>query len=257
MIITRQPHDSGDPVGVFAVSVDPMTMDKMASVLAGIKWAELPEAKGGDISGAALSIEYVHGSKLVQREFNSWNKEFLEALKPVMSQLDSLEALMMKTPVRAIKISVARTKTGFAVTWLNIGTGDVVIGDPRTLKTEGNPATRGYVAVTALPASKPGVMTIYPRPTKIDLAPSAGALRPVTLAPGKPFTLDSVPWAPPAPGDYSAEAGWIDYDGADLPANAVMPTVPDPDHLNDKRPYRFRGAVFSGGGLYFTEEKPR
>lgn len=247
MFINRWNPDLPKPIGLFGDRLTREAREALSASIEATKWAELPPAKGGDVSGAQLTIEYARGGQMIRRVFNSYNLELLRALAPVMSAIDGVLDQAAHHPLRVVELGIKRTPTGFRVSWRNIGTGPIAIADPRLPASAGGPATRGRVKVTAVPPSRPGVDLPIPEPSWVELEPAKGTPSPITLAPGQTLELDSVPWKPAGPGEYVARASWIDYVGPTLDPHAVMDAVPDPSHVDDSRPYVVRGGTFSTG----------
>ncbi len=256
MAINRFHPNLPKPIGLFADTLARDARDALADSVAAIKWAELPPAKGGDVSGATLTIEFARGVQIIRRVFNSHNLELVQALGAVLSEIEKVEQQVMTRPLRALQLGVKRTPTGFRVAWRNIGTGPLLLADPREPRSPSKPGTRGYVEVTALPPPRPGWDPPMPKPITLDLEAAAGALNPVTLAPGQALELDTVAWKPTAPGDHVAGASWIDYTGPAVDAHAVMESAPDPNRPDDGRPYLLRGGAFAAG-IEFKAERGR
>lgn len=255
MSINRFNPDLPRPIGLFAETLTPEARDALANAVSAVKWAELAQPKRGDVSGATLTIEYARGVQIIRRSFNSYNLEFVQALGPLMNAIEEVQTALMTRPVRALQLGIARSATGFRVSWKNIGTGAVMIADPRELQANGA-STRGQVKVTAVPVARPGWDPPLPVSLSVDLAPAAGPANPITLAPGQTLEVDTVPWKAAALGDYVAKASWIDYVGPAVDPDAVMDVVPEPNGTDDGRPYRLRGAAFSNG-VGFKVEKGR
>ena len=72
--------DLPKPIGLFADRLAPEARDALGSAVAAVKWAELPQPKRGDASGATLTIEYARGAQIVHRSFNSYNLELVQAI---------------------------------------------------------------------------------------------------------------------------------------------------------------------------------
>jgi hypothetical protein len=243
-------------VGLFATTLSKEQVAALGAALEAIKWNELPDLKGGDISAAALSIDYARGSKIVQRAFNARNWDFMNAISPVMSQTSDLMNLVGTHPARAIHVAVARTASGLRLILRNVGTGPVIVADPR--KSDGPGKTHGSVGV-ARDEDGPQTNTFSPPiPLQpVALAPLGDAPPFVTLASGKSLEVDTVPWTPPKSGSYFSRGKWEDYGGPEIDPKTMMPTVPEPDKIeSDARPYRIRGAAFSGV-LRFPGKKDR
>jgi hypothetical protein len=247
MAINRFHPNLPKPIGLFADTLKRDARDALADSVAAIKWAELPPAKGGDVSGATLTIEFARGAQIIRRVFNSHNLELIQALGSVLSEIEKVEEQVMTRPLRALALGIKRTAAGFRVAWRNIGSGPLLIADPREPRSPGDPGTRGYVEVTALAPARPGWDPPLPKPIRLELEPATGALKPVTIAPGQALELDTVAWKPTAPGDHVADANWIDYAHPAVDVQAVMESVPDPNRADDGRPYLLRGGAFSPG----------
>ena len=247
MSINRWNPDLPKPIGLFGDKLNREALEPLSASIETTKWAELPPAKGGDVSGAQLTIEYARGGQVIRRVFNSYNLELVRALAPVMSAIDGVLDHVAHHPLRVLELGVKRTPTGFRVSWRNIGKGPIVIADPRLPAVAPRTGTRGRVSVGAVPPSRPGWDLPIPEPSWLDLEPANGAPSPVTLAPGQTLELDTVPWKPAGPGDYVADASWVDYVGPTFDPHAVMDAIPDPSQMDDARPYVLRGGGFSTG----------
>ena len=247
MSINRWNPNLPKPIGLFGNKLTREASEAISASVEATKWAELPPAKGGDISGAQLTIEYTRGGRVIRREFNSYNLELVRALGPVMSAIDTVLDQVTPHPLRALQLGIKRTPTGFRVSFRNTGTGPILMADPRLPAAAPGTGTRGRVQVTAVPASRPGFDPPIPQPTFVELEPATGTPPPVTLAPGQTLELDTVPWKPAGPGDYVASASWVDYVGPTYDPHAVMDATPDPSHVDDSRPYVIRGGTFSTG----------
>ena len=74
MLLNRNGADRpGLPAGLFATTLSKEQATALREAVEGIKWNELPELRGGDISAAALSLDYSRGSRIIQRSFNAYN----------------------------------------------------------------------------------------------------------------------------------------------------------------------------------------
>jgi hypothetical protein len=255
MSINRFHPDLPKPIGLFADKLAPEARDALASGVSAVKWPELPQPKRGDASGATLTIEYARGAQIIHRAFNSYDRERVQAIGPLLSAIEEVQAQLMNRPARALQLGITRTPGGFRVSWRNIGTGALLIADPREPLANG-PSTRGQVKVTAVPTPRPGWDPPLPTSVTVDLAPAAGPAKPIPLAPGQTLELDTVPWKPDVLGDHVAKASWIDYLGPAVDPATVMDVVPEPNQADDGRPYRLRGGAFSNG-IGFKVEKGR
>jgi hypothetical protein len=170
-----------------------------------------------------------------------------------MTKVDELGSMLIAHPQRAIEISLARTATGFRLVVRNVGTGPVMIADPRQQgPTPGT--TRGSLKVAEWTEQTDFAMVVW---KPVPLQPLGSATEQVTIAPGKTFEVDTVAWTPATPGRYVAEGAWKDYVGPTVDPKAVMPMVPDRHGAEtDARPYVVRGAAFSAY-LNFKVEKRR
>jgi hypothetical protein len=233
------------PIGLFADTVGAGRLDALAAALAAVDWAALPAGQGGDVSAATLTLEYTRGSNRVRRVFNARNANVLAALGPVMAQLDELDAQLLKKPRRALALAVARSRSGFKISWRNVGTGPITITDPRAAGTGAGAATRGFVKLWRLPPARPGWDPPIPTPITVPLVAATGADKPVTIAPGQTFEAVTQPvTAPAAPGEEIVQASWIDYDGPAPASSSSSSSLAE--QVDDKRPYVIRGAAFSG-----------
>ena len=244
LAINRHSGGSALPIGLFALSLDARRLQQFSQIVEGIGWSELPKATGGDITGATLTFEYHRGAKMISRSCNSWNQGFLQALSPMLTPLDALDAELFKHPERALQLSVTRTANGYALIARNPGTGPIVLRDPRAFDATTR-STLGSIRILPLPlVEAPGFLP-DPPPIVLPLIASGGELPPITLAAGSQLQFDAVPWQPPGPGIYRAVAQWTDYQGPGLSKDAALPLLPEADSRTDARPYEIRGLVFS------------
>lgn len=240
------------PVGLFGATLTKMQTAAVGGAVDGIRWAELPQPKGGDINAAILSIDYSAGKKIVQRSFNARNTELLQALAPVMDQVTALSQELEQHPLRALDVSVAQAGTGFRVSVRNVGSGPVLLADPRHLATP-TAGPRATVRVASAPPGMPFSRLLW---ESVPLEPLGAAPAVLTLEPGKAHEVGTVAWAAKAAGDHYVQAVWQDYVGPAVDPKTVMDAIPAPDKLGDPRPYVIRGAAFSGY-TKFTADKPR
>jgi hypothetical protein len=259
MFLNRQGGDLRQPIGLFAMTLTPQQVAALGSSISAIKWNELPEATGGDISAAMLSIDYKHGTRLVQRSFNAQSMAFMKAIGPVITQVGDLGTAMEAHPARALSVSLARTAMGFKLVIRNIGTGPVMISDPRLSGGKGG-GTRGTVGVVKVQKRDPNVFAYPAKLQPVALQPppkdSTKDSATVVIAAGQAHEVETVDWTPPEPGEYRAGGAWQDYVGPTVDPKTIMPTLPDPQHGDDKRPYAIRGAAFADD-ISFTVDKPR
>jgi hypothetical protein len=253
MMVNRHNGNLVHPVGLFGTKLAQMQVEGLAAAIDSIKWGTLPQPTGGDINAATLSIDYAHGSRIIQRTFNARNAEFVRALSPVMSKVDELGSMLIAHPQRAVEVAVVQTASGFRLILRNVGTGPVMIADPRQPgPTPGT--TRGAVKVAEWPEQADFAMAIW---KSVALQSAGNAPDQVTISPGKTFEVDTVAWTPATSGRYVAEGSWKDYVGPAVDPKAVMPMLPDRHGAEtDARPYVVRGAVF-GAYLNFKIEKRR
>ena len=102
MLLTRHNGDLiGRPVGLFADVVPAAKVLPMVEKLDKLARAELPAPTKGDIRASALRLEYQHGSLARTLNFNAQNREFLNAIAPVMDDLDALMSKLLAKPERA------------------------------------------------------------------------------------------------------------------------------------------------------------
>jgi hypothetical protein len=255
MLLNRQGGDLSHPVGLFGVTLAPDRLAAVTAAVESIKWNELPEPTGGDISAATLSIAYTRDKRTIQRSFSARSREFMHAVAPVMTQVEEIGEALEQHPLRALKVEVVRIPRGFKLVIRNIGTGPVMLADARTPgKKPGT--TRGTITIARTELGTEPTSFNRPAFEPLPLQPLGQAPPHVVLAPGQAHEVETVPWTPARPGHYFAGGTWEDYAGPVVDPKAVMPMIPDPDHLNDPRPYVLRGAAFSND-INFTIEKPQ
>jgi len=244
MVLNRYGGDLiNRPVGLFATSLSRSDRAALSAAIEGVDWNALPEPTKGDISAASLELEYSHGSHSVRKAFSASNLELLHALSPVMEQLDRLGGTLLAHPERAISVSVVRTNQGLKLILRNVGTGAVLVADPR-LPSASAGTRRGSIGVARENEASGGFRPL-PTLTPVQLQPPTGPTS-VLLTPGQTLEVETVPWSPSVPGKYMAKATWIDYTGPDANPNSIMPMIPDPStEPGDSRPYAIRGAAFS------------
>lgn len=255
MVLNRHNGDLiGKPVGLFGTQLTPSQTLDIASAIEGTKWAELPQPAKGDINAPMLAIDYAHGLRIIQRSFNARNLEFIRSIEPVMSRVDELGSTLLTKPQRALDIALQRTSGGFKVVFRNVGTGPIIVADPR--RAAGAPgADRVVVNVAEEIEQTPGAFALPPVWKPVALQPLGSAPASVTIAPGRAHEVETVAWAPPASGGkFVAQAIWTDYVGPVVDPSSVMPMVPDPQE-NDERPYVVRGAAFSSFLKFAVERK--
>jgi hypothetical protein len=254
MLLNRHNGDLlGRAVGLFSGSLQHALADSLSSDIEATRWAELPQPTKGDVNSPMLHIDYSHAQVIIRRSFNARNLEFIRSIPGVMKDIDDVGSALLSQPARAVSVAVARTGSGFNLTITNVGTGTVMIADPRP-NAKGEGARAAFKVAESAP-QQPGTFSAPPIFKPLALQPREGDPKPIELAPGKSFTADSVPWPEPAAGGkFVAQASWTDYDGPEVEAKSVMPTMPDPESTADARPYVVRGAAFSKY-LNFTVEK--
>ncbi len=246
MLLNRPGGDLlGKPVGLFATTLTKEQVQALGAAIEEVKWNETGGMKGGDINAATLSLDYGRGSRIIQRDFNAMDGQFLAAIKGVMAQITDLMRMLRRHPARAIDAAVVRSPSGFKFVIRNIGTGPVAIADPRHPGRDDG-STCGWVGAARDVPSDPGTFN-PPTPLQpVGLQPLGLAPPVVTLQAGKSIEVETVAWKPSGAGKYFARGNWRDYAPITGGAKAFLPLVPDPvefDH--DERPYRIRGAVFS------------
>lgn len=253
MLLNRHNGDlAGRSVGLFSGTLQPILAEQLAEDIEATKWADLPQPTKGDVNSPMLHLDYAHNTLIIRRDFNARNLEFIRSIPKVMKDVDDVGSLLASQPARAVNVAVARTSSGFNLTITNVGTGPVIIADPRpNAKGEGARAT---IQVAESPQQQPGSFALPPVWKPLALQPRDAEAKAITLAPGKAFTAESVAWTePPNGGKFVAQAQWSDYAGPQVEAKEVMPMVPDPQS-DDSRPYVVRGAAFSRF-VNFTVEK--
>jgi len=250
MLLNREGGDlPGRPVGLFEATLKKEQILALGTAIEGVKWAETGSLKGGDITAATLSLDYSRGGRIIQRDFNAMNGQFLNAIRPVMDQITDLMTRLSDHPARAIDVAVVQGPAGFRLVVRNVGTGPVVISDPRHPSKDGA-STCGWVGAARDVPPPPGSGPIPLHPVAF---PPLGAAPPlVTIEPGKSIEVDTATWTPSGAGKYFARGNWKDYGPVSGDPKAFLPLIPDPAAFNrDARPYRIRGAAFSKA-LFFT-----
>ena len=243
------------PIGIFGDTLPAPRVASIRDAIERIKWADLPRPRGGDVNAAVISIDYSQGSKVIQRSFSARNAELLQALSPVMSQIDELGPVLMAKPLRAIEIEVERTLAGFKLVIRNIGAGPVVFADAR-LPAGDKAGARGGVSVAEKADGPAGTFVAPPPFRPIAMQPLGTHPPAVTLAPGQTYEAETLPWNPSQGGTFFARATWEDYEGPKVDPNTMLPLVPQPEQLSDPRPYGVRGAIFSKA-LKVVVDRPR
>jgi hypothetical protein len=67
MLVNRHNGDIVHPVGLFGTKLPQLQVEGLAAVIDSIKWGALPKPTSGDVNAATLSIDYAHGSRIIQR----------------------------------------------------------------------------------------------------------------------------------------------------------------------------------------------
>lgn len=254
MLLNRYGGDLAErPVGLFGMALSKPQVAGVAEAIERIKWAELPRPQGGDINAAVLSIDFSRGTKIIQRSLNSRNAELLRELAPVMNQVTALSSALREHPLRAVTVSVAQSGDGFRLTLRNVGSGPVLLADPRHVPP-GSQKTRAVIRVAAAP---PGVDFTDLVWESVPLAPLGSAPAVVILGPGKTHEVNTVAWTAKQGGDHYLQAAWKDYVGPQVNPHDVMDAVPDPDKMGDPRPYVIRGAAFSTDVKFVASRPPQ
>jgi hypothetical protein len=252
LVTTRRGDDTPGPIGLFSTTLTREQTLALAAAVDGIKWNGLPDPAGGDISSAALSIDFSRGKKVIQRSFNSRNSDILDAIAPFMRKMAEIETGLLTKPRRAVDIDVLRTVHGFKLVIRNVGSGPVILADPRT-KVGSTGLTRGTVSVAKREKDPNQFPTFNPVPIQPLDAPPA----PIVLAAGQAHEIETVAWTPSGPGNYFAMAKWEDYTGPAVDPKTVMPAIPDPENIDDPHPFVIRGALFSDDLKFSVEGSHR
>ena len=245
MFLNRHNGDLlGKPVGLFAHTFNADRAAQIVAAVEGTKWADLPQPTKGDVNAAMLAIKYGRGTMIVQRSFNARNLEFIRSIPAVMQQVDDLGTALVTKPIRAVTCDVERTADGLALVLTNVGTGPVVIADPRPADVNDLDAKSSFKVCIEVP-EVPGSFASPPIWQTIALAPRGDAPASITLAPGQSHKVASVPWHPSASeGTYVAQARWQDYAGPAFDQAKHLPLIPEVTKM-DAKPYVVRGAAFS------------
>ena len=258
MLVNRQGGDLPErAVGLFGAVLPVATIAALANALDHIKWGALPQPQGRDVGASSLSIDYARGTRIIQRQFQSDDGEFLDAIAPVMGIWGQVDAKLFANPLRAIDIAVARTEHGFKLIIRNVGTGPVLLAAVGQAAAHARHAPHGVVAV-ALAAEPPRPFADPPAFTPVALQAPADTSHAVPLGPGRTYEIETIAWVPPQPGRYLVRASWEDYVGPEVDPKTVMPMIPEPDHaVQDPRPYVMRGAAFSKTVAFVVDGKRR
>jgi len=258
-LASRQSDDAPGAIGLFGAKLAPDRVSALAKLLTQIRWGQLPEPSGGDINAAQLSIDLKHGKQIVQVGFNAANTgPFMRAVGPVIDLVGEIEHDVAGHPLRALNVTVERTARGLRLSVRNVGVGPVMIADARSRGKAGR-KTRGRIEVgyDGPEGATPPQSELRYDPVALQVPGNDKPYPPVILAPGQAHEIDSIPWAPSAPGKYIIAGSWEDYDGVGADRSAVMPMLPGPDQLADKRPYLMLGAAFSKAVKIVVEPPPR
>lgn len=257
MLLNRHNGDLlGQPVGIFTHTFNPERMTDIVSAFESTKWADLPQPTKGDVNAPMLSVDYGRGTLIIQRSFNARSLEFIRSIPAVMKQVDDLATALVTKPARAVICSVERSTDGFSLVITNVGTGPVVLADPRPAD-ETEATGRGQVKVAIEVPEVPGSFAMPPIWQTIPLALRGDSAASVTLAPGQSHKVPTVPWQPTASeGTYVAQAIWTDYAGPAVDHAKHLPLIPDPTAMDAAKPYIIRGAAFSSY-TKFPAKKPK
>jgi hypothetical protein len=253
VVVTRREGDlPGQPVGLFRRRLDERQLAKLQQVIESIDWAKLPPPKGGNVLANHFAIEYQRGNKLIQRQFNGRNFEFIGAIQTYMEAVAEIIGSIGERPAGLVQVSVAATpdasdpsRRSLQLVIENPGTGSIVITDPRVPAAASAKSPRMYLRVA--PAnngwSEPS-WTMLPLPalpegqSKTLVLPSKGKLE------------FAVPWQAPGPGTWWLQGAWIDYGGPIEPVADQQPLIPlleDGPTPAMAGPYPVRGAAFAMG----------
>lgn len=245
MVLNRHNGDLiGKPVGLFAGQLPSQQVADIGAAVEGIKWGELPQPTKGDVNAPMLALDYSRGLKIIQRSFNARNLEFIRSITPVMKRVDELGSGLLTKPARAVEVSVTRSGKAFKLAIKNVGSGPVMIADPRVAGSAPG-STRGSVSVAEEAVQTPGSFALPPIWGPIALQPLGNAPATITLAAGQTHEVETVPWSPPSSsGKYVVQGSWTDYLGPIVDPRDVMPFIPDVESA-DPKPYVIRGAAFS------------
>ncbi len=131
------------------------------------------------------------------------NGPFLKAVRPVMDQLTELMLMMEDHPARAIDVAVVHGTSGFKLVVRNVGTGQVVIADPRHASQDGT-STCGWVGAAKEVLQPPGSGPIPLQP--VGFAPLGTRRRWSRFPPASRSRSTPSPGGPRAPENTSPEA---------------------------------------------------
>lgn len=247
-------EDAPGPVGLFGVTLPPKEVDALIKILDGIKWGQLPDPVGGDFMSPTLEIEYTRGTQIIRRGFNAASHgPFMRAVEPLIDLMGELEREIRKHPVRAVNASLEKTAAGVKLSLKNIGTGTVIVSDGRSVGSKRQGLRAGFSVLSCEPTGKPLSYTPDPLAVQTDGQDHA----PITLAPGQVHELASVPFAPTKPGQYRVTGHWMNYDRPAVEPARLLPMIPEPKELDDKRPYFLLGAAFTREITYEVPAPPR
>jgi hypothetical protein len=235
-----------ESIGLFADRLDAREIEQLRRTIEFTPWAELPRPVGGDFNAPQMAIRYSSGDLLIQRQFNAWSSNFVEAIKPLW---DLLDVHMNRLGLRAAATMVLRLRVDQSsddprqhvihLRLENEGTGAVVLTDPRVPSdVDARLEVRVGELVDAV-GVPPFEWTVLPLPGLPE-----GEPRSLVIGAKSHFEI-SVPWVASKTGKFEIRGTWVDYMGPSDPVAGQLPFMPLPERgpsAVGTGPYPIRGS---------------
>lgn len=236
----------GATIGLHHARLEVPELEAVRAAVAEIKWASLPQPRGGDFNAQHFTLHYGCGNLLIERAFNARSHNFIEAIAPLWRLLGKTARRCMRgrtgtlTPELEVVVDGqpahdCKIRVGFR----NHGIGTIALTDPRVPsdgRTDGQP--RLVVEVGECTTDSEWLAPF--EWTTLDLPPlPEGAPRSRILVARQRMQWE-LPWRAPKSGNYEVRMRWTDYAGPlDRVANQI-PFMPVPR----------KGRAFIGTGPY-------
>ncbi|MFO7561324.1 MAG: hypothetical protein R6X02_01670 [Enhygromyxa sp.] len=243
LLVTRPQGDcEGEAIGLFHGRLEREPLERLRNAVEGTPWSELPRPIGGHNTAPTLELRHERDRLLIERSFNARSGNFLEAIAPLMTVVETTLDRVRKGEAATLRLRVEvepdehqpRRRT-VRVTLLNRGLGAIALTDPRVPR-EDRPRLEVRVAELRSPHPdvEPHQWTTLPLPPLPEHAP-----RSLTIAARRHFCVE-LPWTAPSPGRYLVRVKWEDYEGPIEPVDGQTPFMPLPE----------RGPSYLGSGPY-------
>lgn len=245
---TGEPVDR--PIGLFRTRLGERRLARLQRAVESTRWERLPVPEEGSMSSRRLEIDYARGNTIIRRCLDARSLEWVDAAWLLMDVLQRCVSAVTSHPVGALRVFLHATPDpGDAhpvVLWMvveNVGTGAIVVSDPRVPRPSGVETSRARLLVAATRG-----MTTCPARWSTLALPGLGPGEPERheLRAGERLAI-AVPWRPPGPGSYVAQAVWQDYAGPSRAeaGDSAVPSLDDDERPMATGPYPVRGTAFS------------